>query len=338
MRARRLAWFGLAALGACASAKAASPPGAPPLPLRVGVGVGVAAAEPVVAPPAPAPASPPKGLLTIAEARAYMVRLINRDRAGAGLSPVSLDDGVATRAGQAHAQDMAVHGYLGHWGTDGSVPEQRYTEAGGTDMVLENASCFTDERTRVLDAAPRIDPKTVEQTEDMFFHETPPHDGHRKNILKPWHKIVGVGVAQPVSTPTEIPVPCFAQEFVDPYGTYLPAPRKARLGDMLHVGGTMASPATFAGVGLARVDAPKPLPVAEVNRRRSYPVPAPYQMYWPPGFQTPIPVQVVGPRFAIDVPLSDANRPGLYELSIWATMPGSPDFVMVSLRTIQVRP
>src|ERR1019366_10551465 len=127
MRARRLAWFGLAALGACASAKAASPPGAPPLPLRVGVGVGVgvAAAEPVVAPPAPA--SPPKGLLTIAEARAYMVRLINRDRAGAGLSPVSLDDGVATRAGQAHAQDMAVHGYLGHWGTDGSVPEQRYT-------------------------------------------------------------------------------------------------------------------------------------------------------------------------------------------------------------------
>jgi hypothetical protein len=267
-----------------------------------------------------------------------MVRLINRDRASAGLSPVTLDEGPATRAGQAHAQDMATHGYLGHWGTDGSVPEQRFTEAGGTDMVLENASCFTDEATRTLDPAARIDPKSVEQAEDMFFHETPPHDGHRKNILKPWHKTVGIGVAQPVATPTEIPVPCFAQEFVDPYGSYSAAPRKAHPGDNLHVAGTMASPATFAGVGLARVDAPKPIPVSELNRRRSYPVPAPYQMYWPPGFQTPIPVRVTGDRFAIDVPLSDANRAGLYEVSVWATMPGSPDFVMVSLRTILVRP
>jgi hypothetical protein len=267
-----------------------------------------------------------------------MVRLINRDRASAGLSPVALDEGPATRAGQAHAQDMATHGYLGHWGTDGSVPEERFTEAGGTDMVLENASCFTDEATRTLDPAARIDPKSVEQAEDMFFHETPPHDGHRKNILKPWHKTVGIGVAQPVATPTEIPVPCFAQEFVDPYGSYSAAPRKAHPGDLLHLGGTMASPATFAGVGLARVDAPKPIPVSELNRRRSYPVPAPYQMYWPPGFQTPIPVRVTGDRFAIDVPLSDANRAGLYEVSVWATLPGSPDFVMVSLRTILVRP
>jgi len=277
-------------------------------------------------------------MLTPARARAYMVELINRDRATMGLPPVALDDGAPTRAGQSHADDMATHGYLGHWGTDGSVPEERFTAAGGTDMVLENASCFTDEQARKLDRAPLIDPKNIEKAEDMFFHETPPHDGHRKNILKAWHKTVGIGIAQPVATPTEIPVPCIAQEFVDPYGTYLPAPRSARAGAMLHVGGTIASPATFAGVGLARVDAPRPLPVSELNRRRSYPVPAPYQMYWPAGFQTPIPVKVDGSKFAIDVPLSDAGKPGLYELSVWATLPGSADFVMVSLRAIQVRP
>jgi hypothetical protein len=61
-------------------------------------------------------------------------------------------------------------------------------------------------------------------------------------------------------------------------------------------------------------------------------------MYWPHGFETPIPVKVSGSQFAIDVPLSDAGKPGLYELSVWATMPGSPEFVMVSLRAIQVRP
>ena len=80
-----------------------------------------------------------------------MVALVNRDRATQGLGPVELDDGAPTVAGQAHAEDMARLGYLGHWGSDGSVPEQRHTEAGGSDMVLENALCFTDEAKRTLD-------------------------------------------------------------------------------------------------------------------------------------------------------------------------------------------
>jgi uncharacterized protein YkwD len=288
--------------------------------------------------PAASAASPPSAAaerLTLAEARRYMVELVNRDRASMGLPPVAFDDGPATHAGQAHAEDMARNGYLGHWGTDGSVPEERFTDAGGTDMVLENASCFTDETMRMLDRAPHIDPKNVELTESMFFHEQPPHDGHRRNILNPAHKRIGIGVAQPVVTPTEIPAPCFAQEFVDPYGTYSPAPRKLRVGDVLHVGGTIQPPATFAGVGLARVDAPRPLPVSELNRRRSYPVPAPYQMYWPAGYQTPIPVQVAGHRFAIDVPVSEGGKAGMYELSVWATVAGSKDLVIVSLRTMQ---
>jgi uncharacterized protein YkwD len=338
MRMRALAWAAPWILGACGARDGTSVRTAGDGVNAVPAPVGVAATEPASTAKSPSSTTPARGMLTPARARAYMVELINRDRATAGLPPVTLDEGPATRAGQAHAEDMATHAYLGHWGTDGSVPEQRYTAAGGTDMVLENASCFTDEHPRKLDHAALIDPKNIEQAEDMFFHETPPHDGHRKNILKPWHKTVGIGIAQPVATPTEIPTPCIAQEFVDAYGTYLPAPRTAKAGAILHVAGTLASPATFAGVGLARTDTPEPLPVSELNRRRSYPVPAPYQMYWPPGFETPIPVKVRGSQFTIDVPLSDGGRPGLYELSIWATMPGSSDFVMVSLRAIQVRP
>jgi hypothetical protein len=114
-------------------------------------------------------------------------------------------------------------------------------------------------------------------------------------------------------------------------------PRKAHVGDALHVQGTVSSPATFAGVGLARVDGPQPIDVAELNRRRSYPVPTPYQMYWPPGFQTPIPVKVSGSHFEVEVPLSDKGKAGMYELSVWASFPGSQDLVMVGLRTIHVR-
>ena len=334
------------AVAACAS-RPGSVPGAPDdvdpraLPTSIAEGVPAPAPTPPVAalaPLAPGAASVGTGQrLTLEQARHVMVDLINRDRASMGLSPVQLDEGAAGRAGQAHAEDMAIHGYLGHWGTDGSVPEQRSTEAGGADMVLENASCFTDEQPRTLDRSALVDRKNVEQAEDMFFHERPPNDGHRKNILKPWHARVGIGVAQPIATPTEIPVPCFSQEFVDTFGTYTAIPPAARVGDTLHVGGAISAPATFAGVGLARVEAPRALSVPDLNRRRSYPVPSPYQMYWPPGFQTPIPVRVSGNQFAVDLPVSDAGRTGMYELSVWASLPGTKELVMVSLRTFQVR-
>jgi uncharacterized protein YkwD len=277
-----------------------------------------------------------KRRLTVHEARCAMVALINRDRAEESLPPVELDESAPTKAGQAHAADMASHGFLGHWGTDGSVPEQRLSEAGGSDMVLENALCFTDEAPRTLDPAPLIAIDQIEKAEAMFFHEVPPNDGHRKNILKPFHKRVGVGIAQPVPTATEIPVPCFSQEFVDPYGRYAPIPATLHPGQRLHVEGSVFAPAVVAGVGLARIPLPIPISVAEVNRRRSYPVPAPYQMYWPPGYETPIPLRLSGLEFAIDVPVSDGGKTGLYELSIWAKLPHTSDFAMIGLRTLRV--
>lgn len=305
------------------------------------------ASDPVAPKPIPAPegcvpgAAPervatPKALLTIEEARRYMLALINRDRRTECLAPVELDEGPPTRAGQAHAEDMAARGFLGHWGSDGSTPEQRHTDAGGADMVLENASCFVDEKARTIDKRPMIRADEVEKTERMFFNEVPPNDGHRKNILKPQHRKVGIGIAQPIATPTEIPVPCFSQEFTDPYGTYAPIPKRAKIGETIHVEGKIAGPAKVGGVGLARVDLPRPIAVSELNRRRSYPVPAPYQNYWPPGFVTPIPVTVKGEHFAIDVPLSDGGKPGTYEVSIWARLPGSNDPTMVGLRTVRV--
>jgi hypothetical protein len=270
------------------------------------------------------------------EARVYMLALINRDRATQGLAPVTLDEGPPQAAGQAHAEDMAKLGYLGHWGSDGSVPEQRHTESGGADMVLENALCFTDEQKRTLDGSPTIDPAQIERAESLFFDEVPPNDGHRKNILKPMHTRVGIGVAQPVETEKEIAVPCFAQEFVDGYGTYAPLPKKAKAGATVHVEGTLTNGARPTGVGVARVVAPKPISASELNKRRSYPVPKPYQMYWGPGFVTPIPVKIDGGKFSIDVPLDDKKQPGLYEVSVWAKLPGSDEHAMVGLRTIVV--
>lgn len=279
---------------------------------------------------------PATGRLSLEAARRYMLELVNRDRRGEGLAPVVLDSGPAARAGQRHADDMARLGFLGHWGSDGSVPEQRHSEEGGADMVLENALCVVDERPRALDEAPTIAREEIERAESMFFNETPPNDGHRRNILGKWHTRVGIGIAQAAPRPGELPVPCFAQEFVDGYGTYAPLPSEAKVGAVVSVSGTLERGAQPTGVGVARVEAPRPLSVGALNARRSYAVPAPYQMYWGKGFVTPREVRIDGGRFAVDVPLDDRREPGLYEISVWAKMPRERDHTLVSLRTVRV--
>ena len=80
---------------------------------------------------APAPAAK---TLDYAQAQRFVLSLINRDRAKAGLSKVVLDEAAST-AGLRHARDMAANGFTGHVGSDGSVPEQRYTESGGSYFV-----------------------------------------------------------------------------------------------------------------------------------------------------------------------------------------------------------
>ena len=334
----------LALSGGCSGAGAAGGPSqGVPAPAAPSTSGNATVATPSPTPPSPPAAKPvvttvlrPTKRLTVAEARRYMLALVNRDRATQGLGPVELDEGAPTAAGQAHAEDMAHLGYLGHWGSDGSVPEQRHTEAGGEDMVLENALCFTDEAKRTLDTKATIDPVQVERSESMFFDEVPPNDGHRKNILKPAHTKVGIGVAQPVATPTEIPVPCFAQEFTDDYGAYAALPKRAKVGTVVHVEGTLANGARPSGVGIARIVKPSPISPSELNKRRSYPVPKAFQMYWGPGFVTPMPVKIDGQKLAIDVPLSDHGQAGLYEVSVWAKLGASEEHTMVSLRTIAV--
>ncbi len=274
----------------------------------------------------------PQGPLTLEQARKYVLDLVNHDRAEHGLSPVELDD-VANRAGQRHAKDMAAQGYTAHWGSDGSVPEQRYTEAGGRDMVQENAACFFDGQKRKLDPAPMFDPVALEKIESAFINETPPNDGHRKNILKATHNKLGVGLAKPVG----IDQPCMSQEFVDHYGDYARLPQSARRGQNVEVAGTLDKPVGFGGIGIARMPPAKPMSARELNSTSVYTVPSPFALYFPAGYKTPKPVEVKGQSFKVEVPLDDHHRSGRYEVSVWGRYPGDNALVIVSLRTVDVK-
>ena len=67
-----------------------------------------------------------------------------------------------------------------------------------------------------------------------------------------------------------------------------------------------------------------------------YAIPKPYVTYFPKGFKTPIPLNKSGSSYSIEVPLNDAGKPGLYEVSVWANVPSTKELVMISLRTIAV--
>src|SRR6188768_1896531 len=276
------------------------------------------------------PALPPKAPMTLDQARRYMLTLVNRDRAEHGLSPVVMDD-VASRAGQRHAEDMARVGYTAHWGSDGSVPEQRYSEAGGTDFVQENAGCLADGKLRKLEAAPRFTQAELDRVERAFMDEKPPRDGHRRNILKPSHTGFGVGIAKP----SGVGLACLSQEFVDDYGDYAALPKSAHAGDMLSIAGEVKGAVAFGGVGIGRIDRAEPLSAAYLNTTYTYAVPSPSELYFPKGFVTKKPVEVNGKHFRIDVPLGKRGQAGRYEVSIWGKFPGQgKQLEMVSLRVI----
>jgi uncharacterized protein YkwD len=274
--------------------------------------------------PVPRPAGP----LGAEEAARYVLQLVNHDRAKEGLPPVEWDDTAAL-----HVDDMTRNGFTAHWGTDGSVPEQRYTESGGRHLVWENAACLFDGQVRELDPSPTFDPVDMEKIETAFISEVPPNDGHRQNILKKWHVKLGVAVAKPAG----VKQPCMAQEFVDEYGEYEDLPREAKPGQVVRVAGEVREPVKFGAIGVARTDLGKPMTVPELLQTSGYAMPKPFVLYTPPGFQTPKPVQVDGARFTIDVPLSEAARPGRYSVSVWARYPGDDALTMVSLRTVRVQ-
>jgi hypothetical protein len=270
--------------------------------------------------------------MTREQAQRFVLAMVNRDRNTHGRSPVTWED-TAARAGQRHADDMATHGFTAHIGTDGSFPEQRYTDAGGQHMIMENAGCYADAAARTLDPDARFSAAALEKIHQAFMNEVPPNDGHRRNILTPWHTSLGVGLSQTKG----LDIPCMAQEFVDNYGQYEALPRRSKLGEKIHISGIVAPPATIAGVGVARVDKPRRADPSNLNKTSVYAIPKPFKTYFTKGFKTPIPVEVLDNRFWITVPLTDdQGQRGLYSISVWAKLPNTPDLLMISLRTIVV--
>ncbi len=134
--------------------------------------------------------------------RQELLLLVNGERLNAGLQPVQLDD-LANRVGERHARELAEGGYLSHWSRNGWKPYMRYSFAGGTDREMHIS----------------------------MHDEKPPHDGHRRTILRPEHTHVGFGFA---AYGSELRL---TEEFLSRYVEMEPPPQTARPKDTVTLKG-----------------------------------------------------------------------------------------------------
>jgi Cysteine-rich secretory protein family len=162
-------------------------------------------------------------VMSLDQARSYMLTLINRDRAAHGVGPVRPDP-IATKAAQWHSDAMAKLLFNSHWHTDGKKPQQRYTECGGMDYDAENSHGALPQSAFQMEVAPEqsFTASEIEKEEECYFNEVPPNDGHRKNILDPTRTHVGLGLTllHFDGGPTHYRQLTSSQEFVNRYGNY----------------------------------------------------------------------------------------------------------------------
>ena len=131
-----------------------------------------------------------KDNVTTLKLKLEILDVINSNRARHGLKPLKLDI-LACRVASKTSSEAVKGKYFGHWNLRGEKPYHRYAFAGGMHHVCENAALRWS-------SVPMK--KTYKNIRDFIinahmemYNEKPPNDGHRKNILNPWHTHVGLG-------------------------------------------------------------------------------------------------------------------------------------------------
>ncbi len=131
---------------------------------------------------------------------------INRDRASLNLSPISLSSGLV---GQQHANSMFYFNYYSHWDTQGYKPYMRYTLLGGGGEISENValSYCTSWPARSVQVFPSTctEPtleNALNNSEWQMVHNDLAccNNGHRDNVLNPFHNKVSLGIAYRTDT------------------------------------------------------------------------------------------------------------------------------------------
>ena len=246
-------------------------------------------------------------------AREQLLRMVNKERATAGLGELELDD-LACQVASRHAAEMVKLNFLSHWGADGRKPYHRYSFAGGTAAVQENASAAED----IQSISSNGVLQALHDMHQSMINEVPPNDGHRKTILFPQHTHVGFGMAlQGYSLRLD-------ELYVGRYVDIDPIPRQVRpKSSVLLSGKLLFRKHNLSGAHLYYEPLPTPPEISWLRELRSYGMPGVKKALYPrlpepyrysDGTNGTIDVERSG-RFRVSISL--AKRPGINTIMLW---------------------
>ena len=246
-------------------------------------------------------------------AREQLLRMVNEERSQAGLNKLELDD-LACNVAREHALDMAKGEFLSHWGSDGRKPYHRYSFAGGTDAVQENASSADN----IQSLAPTGVLKDLQDMHLSMLNEKPPNDGHRRTILFPVHTHVGFGIALQGFHLR------LAELYVAKYVRVDPIPQRVKPKQSVLFSGRVLNPENeLAGVDVYYEPLPTPPQIEWLRVARSYGMPDERESFQPrlpagllytDGTKGEIEM-LAGRNFRVRVPLS--RIPGINTIMVW---------------------
>lgn len=121
--------------------------------------------------------------------RMAMLRAVNRERTAKNLPPLTYNKDLEMAA-QLHAEDMLIRGYFNHFNPEGLSYVDRIRNIGyaNVDMATCNCKAFT--------LAIRENIAKGQRSVNWAMNEWMASLPHRKNILSPHFKEIGIGIAE----------------------------------------------------------------------------------------------------------------------------------------------
>lgn len=207
-------------------------------------------------------------IMPLAQARAFVLELVNKERAIHRLAPLVMDS-IANAAAQMHSDEMARMGCVAHLDSRGRTPDQRYTELGGTHNVGENIASYSlvnhngnpNELHNVKGY--QFSAARLSKLEADFMNEKPPDNLHRLQTLSPEHNRLGVGLSYSENSNGQW---CLVldQEFIDQYGEYSKIPQKIVPGTAFKVSGSLNAGVILNSISIRWDPEPRPLTKEEL--------------------------------------------------------------------------
>jgi uncharacterized protein YkwD len=265
----------------------------------------------------------------------YALSLINSNRKEYGLGNVTLS---TEPSAQQHADSMLNYGYFSHWDIYGMKPYMRYTLLGGTEGVEENIAYQESSIEKCLGPICKtygdinVKQALYDMEYNMMYNDSKCcNNGHRDNILNPFHTQVSIGIAYNSSTVY------FVEDFINDYVSWSAGTPGVSNGNV-YLYGNITNGYSLSSIEVTYDSPVKNMSISELDNTSSYSYGTPIagvvssNSYYYPNLTTIVANQyhTAGQQFKISFSLSKTISQygaGEYTTLVWLKAANGTDFI-----------